>query len=64
MGRWLEGDDLKAGNRLEVAHVESHDIEAKMQGRGSDHEIREIDADALAHLLAVEAPWPTARSRA
>jgi hypothetical protein len=39
-----------------VFHVQSDDAEAEMQGRGSDDEIGEINADPPAHLFTVDAP--------
>ena len=39
-----------------MPHVERNHIEAEIEGRGSDDEVGEVDADALAHLLAVDAP--------
>jgi hypothetical protein len=46
----------KAGNGLKVFHVQSDDAKTEMQGRGSDDEIGEINADPPAHLLAMDAP--------
>jgi len=48
--------DGKAGNGLEVLHVERDDAEAEMQGRGADDQIREIDAGAPRHLLTMDSP--------
>ena len=52
----LEGDDVEVRDHLEVAHVKRDDIEAEMEGCGSDDEVRKVDADPLAHLLAVDTP--------
>lgn len=52
----LELHYREAGDGLEVGHVERHDIEAQMQSGSSDDQVREVDADSLAHLLAVDAP--------
>jgi hypothetical protein len=50
-----ERDHSEAWDSLEVFYVERGDIEAKMEGRGSDEQVWEVDADALAHLFAVDA---------
>jgi hypothetical protein len=54
--RGLEGDDVEVGDHLEVAHVKRDHIEAEMEGCGSDDEIWKVNADPLAHLLAVDTP--------
>lgn len=56
LGSVLDLCNGKAGNGLEVFHVQSDDAEAEMQGRGSDDEIGEINADPPAHLFTVDAP--------
>jgi len=54
--RGLEGDDVEVRDHLEVAHVKRDHIEAEMEGCGSDDEVWKVDADPLAHLLAVDTP--------
>jgi hypothetical protein len=55
-GRRLEGDDLEAGDKLEVLDVECGYVKSEMQGRGSDDEILEGDGDAESGLLALDFP--------
>jgi len=50
-----ERDHSEAGDGAKVFHVDRDDIEAQMQGCSADEQVREVDADALAHLLAVDA---------
>ena len=49
-----ECGDLEAGNALKVLHVDRGHVEAQMQGRSSDHEVPEVDDDALGRLLAFD----------
>ncbi len=43
----------EAGNTLEVAEVERGDVEAKMKRRCPDHEVLEVDHDAIGRLLTL-----------
>jgi len=55
---WIEGSERhngKAGNQLEVPHVECHYIEAKMQGCSADDEVFNGDGNTLGRLLAFNA---------
>jgi hypothetical protein len=56
LGSVLDLCNGKAGNGLKVFHVQSDDAEAEMQGRGSDDEIGEINADPPSHLFTMDAP--------
>lgn len=44
----------QTGDHLEVADVECHDSEAKVQSSSADDQIREVDADSLVQPLAVD----------
>jgi hypothetical protein len=52
----LQRDDFEAGEELEVLHVEGGHIEAKMERRGSDHQVFEGDGDPLSGLFALDLP--------
>ncbi len=47
---------MEAWDGLEVAYVERGYIEAEMQRSSADDEVREVDDDTPAYLLAVDAP--------
>ena len=53
--RQLRRNDLEAGDKLEVLHVERGQVEAEMQGRGPDGKVFEGDDYALRRLLAFDA---------
>src|SRR5664279_4200409 len=52
--RGLQGDDLEAGDHLEVAKVGSRYAVAEFQGGHPDQQIGERKADALRLILAVD----------
>ena len=58
--RGLQGDDLEAGDHLEVAKVGSRDAVAEFQGGHPDQQIGERKADAL--RLFSPSIWPVRRA--
>ena len=52
---YSESGNPEAGDALEVLDIDRGYVEAKMQGRGSDHEVLEIDGDAHGGLFALDA---------
>ena len=46
---------MQAGDALEMLDVQRDQIEVQMQRGGADEQVCEFDADAAAHLLAVNA---------
>ena len=52
----LQGEDIQIGNFLEVAEIECDYVETEIERCGPDDEVREVDADTLVRLLAVNAP--------
>lgn len=57
-GDWISSkrDGIQAGDKTEVFHIQRGNIEAKMQGRGSDEKVLESDGDSLGGLFTLNAP--------
>jgi hypothetical protein len=52
----LEPHAPATGDDLKVSDIQRHHIKTQVQGCGPDDEIGKIDANAAAHLLAVDSP--------